>query len=61
LPGKISIIEHLGNSTILYVDTPAGQLTVEGAGNLQVAASDNVGLTIDAGQARLFGADGVAL
>ncbi len=61
LPGTVSIIERLGNSTILYVDTPAGQVTVEGAGNLQVAASDNVGLTIDPSQARLFGADGVAL
>jgi multiple sugar transport system ATP-binding protein len=32
--GLISIIEHLGNSTILYVDTPAGQLIVLCEGNL---------------------------
>ena len=34
--GAVGIIEHLGNSTILYVDTPAGQLIVEGEGNLDV-------------------------
>ena len=33
--GAVAIIEHLGNSTILYVDTPAGQLIVEGEGNLE--------------------------
>ena len=32
--GAVAIVEHLGNSTILYVDTPAGQLIVEGEGNL---------------------------
>ena len=30
--GAVKIIEHLANSTILYVDTPAGQLIVEGEG-----------------------------
>ena len=37
----ISIVEHLGNSTILYVDTPAGQLIVEGEGNLDAKAGRN--------------------
>ncbi len=32
--GVIAIVERLGNSTLLYVDTPAGQLIVEGKGNL---------------------------
>ena len=36
--GRVAIIEHLGNSTILYVDTSAGQLIVEGEGNLDVKA-----------------------
>ncbi len=36
LSGVVAIVEHLGNSTILYVDTPAGQLIVEGEGNLLV-------------------------
>jgi ABC-type sugar transport system ATPase subunit len=59
--GAISIIEHLGNSTILYVDTPAGQLIVEGEGNLDAKAGQAVGLRLNGGHARLFGETGVAL
>ena len=59
--GAISIIEHLGNSTILYVDTPAGQLIVEGEGNLDAKAGQAVGLRLNEGHARLFGETGVAL
>ena len=43
LPGKVSIVEHLGNSTILYVETPAGQLVVEGKGNLVAKPGDSSG------------------
>ena len=39
--GAVAIIEHLGNSTILYVDTPAGQLIVEGEGNLDAKAGSS--------------------
>ena len=59
--GTISIIEHLGNSTILYVDTPAGQLIVEGEGNLDAKSGQAVGLKLNEGHARLFGETGTAL
>jgi multiple sugar transport system ATP-binding protein len=59
--GAIAIIEHLGNSTILYVDTPAGQLIVEGEGNLDAKSGQAVGLRLNEGHARLFGATGSAL
>ena len=59
--GAVAIIEHLGNSTILYVDTPAGQLIVEGEGNLDVKSGQAVGLRLDEGHAHLFGATGAAL
>jgi multiple sugar transport system ATP-binding protein len=59
--GGISIIEHLGNSTILYVDTPAGQLIVEGEGNLDVKSGQAVGLRLDEAHGRLFGKTGAAL
>ena len=59
--GAISIIEHLGNSTILYVETPAGQLIVEGEGNLDAKSGQAVGLRLDASHARLFGETGAAL
>jgi ABC-type sugar transport system ATPase subunit len=59
--GVVSIIEHLGNSTILYVDTPAGQLIVEGKGNLEARAGEAVGLRLSEPHAHLFGATGATL
>jgi ABC-type sugar transport system ATPase subunit len=61
LPGTIAIVEHLGNTTILYVDTPAGQLVVEGKADLVARPGDSIGLKIDAPRAHLFGADGAVL
>jgi len=56
--GTVSIVEQLGNSTLLYVDTPGGTLIVEGEGNLKVAVGDKVGLTLNPSESHLFGADG---
>jgi ABC-type sugar transport system ATPase subunit len=57
----VAIIERLGNSTILYVDTPAGQLIVEGEGDLGAKAGQAVGLRLNVSQARLFGETGATL
>jgi ABC-type sugar transport system ATPase subunit len=57
LQGKINIVEQLGNSTILYVDSPAGQLIIEGDGGLEAAPGDAIGIGIDTKHAHLFGAD----
>ena len=54
--GKVRIVEQLGNSTLVYVDTPAGQLIVEGEGNLDVKPDEAVGVSIDAKNAHLFDA-----
>ncbi len=59
--GAVAFVERLGSSTLLYVDTPAGRLIVEGDGNLGVKPGERVGLAVDAAQAHLFGADGAAL
>jgi len=56
--GTVAIVEHLGNSTILYVDTPAGQLIVEGEGNLSLKSGAAVGLALETSRAHLFDADG---
>ena len=61
LNGAVAIVEHLGNSTILYVDTPAGQLIVEGEGNLTLKPGAPVALALAAKHAHLFGADGLTL
>ncbi|THD46607.1 MAG: ABC transporter ATP-binding protein [Bradyrhizobium sp.] len=61
LSGRIGIVENLGNLTLLYVDTPAGQLIVEGPGDVGSKKGDLVGLKFSAANARLFGADGATL
>ncbi len=55
--GTVNIVEQLGNSTLLYVGTAAGQLIVEGEGNLEAAPGDKVSLTLDPARSHLFGAD----
>ncbi|MEO6012597.1 MAG: ABC transporter ATP-binding protein [Devosia sp.] len=55
--GKINIVEQLGNSTLAYVDTPAGLLITEGEGNLQINPGDAVSITVDSSHAHLFGPD----
>ena len=59
--GVVAIVEHLGNSTILYIDTPAGQLIVEGEGNLSIKSGEHVGLALAAPQAHLFDANGAVV
>ena len=61
LHGAIAIVEHLGNATLLYVDTPAGQLIVQGEGNLDVKPGKAVGLTLSENHVHLFGASGATL
>jgi len=59
--GAVQVVERLGNSTILYVETQAGQLVVEGKGDLQARAGASVGLRLNEAEAHLFGASGGAL
>jgi ABC-type sugar transport system ATPase subunit len=59
--GMVAIVEHLGNSTLLYVDTAAGQLIVEGKGNLDVKSGEAVGLKVMENSAHLFGPTGAVL
>jgi ABC-type sugar transport system ATPase subunit len=58
LSGTTTVVEQLGNSTFVYVDTPSGQMIVEGGGDLQIASGTNVGLLFDAARAHLFDSDG---
>jgi multiple sugar transport system ATP-binding protein len=58
LSGTVQLVERLGNLTIVYVDTPAGQLVVEGNGEMAVNSDETVGLILDPGRTHLFGRDG---
>jgi ABC-type sugar transport system ATPase subunit len=59
--GAIRIVEHLGNATLLHVDTDAGQLIVQGEGNLDAKTGQTVGLRLDGDHAHVFGASGTAI
>jgi ABC-type sugar transport system ATPase subunit len=61
LKGAVRIVERLGNSTLVYVETAAGELIVEGAGDLSVKSGEAVGLMLAEANAHLFGADGATL
>jgi ABC-type sugar transport system ATPase subunit len=58
LTGMVQLVERLGNLTIVYVSTPAGQLVVEGSGELIIRADDSVGLVFDASRTHVFDRDG---
>lgn len=58
--GKVLIVERLGNATVVYVETAAGQIIVEGDGELSMSSGTNVGLTLNPARSHLFGADSVA-
>ena len=60
-PGSVVVVERLGSATILYVDTAAGQLIVQGEGNLAVRPGETIGLTISEDAVHLFGPNGEAL
>ena len=61
LRGAVAIVEHLGNATLVHVETPAGLLVVEGEGNLAILPGAQVGLGLNEAETHLFGADGAAL
>jgi ABC-type sugar transport system ATPase subunit len=58
LNGAVQLVERLGNLTIAYISTPAGQIVVEGSGELAIRADDTVGLVFDASRTHVFDRDG---
>ena len=61
MDGRISMLEHLGNTTILYVDTAAGSLVVEDVSDSPARIGGAVGLALDPSRIHLFAADGGVL
>ena len=58
VPGTISIVEQLGNSTVLYVDSEIGQVIVECGGDTDLQIGSAVGLTFDLKKIHAFKASG---
>ncbi|MBU1176431.1 MAG: ABC transporter ATP-binding protein [Alphaproteobacteria bacterium] len=57
LSGRVELVEHLGNSTVLYVSTGSGRLVVQRSDDLSIRTGDTIGLAVDASRAHVFGAD----
>ncbi len=61
-PGTVSIAEHLGSDTFLYVDAGAlGLLTVRGIGEIHLKSGDRVWLSPDPARLHRFDKDGMAI
>jgi multiple sugar transport system ATP-binding protein len=59
LDGTVSILERLGNATVVYVDTPAGMIVVQADGDVPTRTNDNVGVAFDGARVHLFTADSI--
>ena len=59
--GRVVVVEHLGNATLVHVDTQAGQVVVEGEGNLALAPGAEVGLAFNEAETHLFDTAGDVL
>ena len=60
--GKVSVAEHVGSDTFLYVHVDgAGEITVRAPGEVGIEPGDEVGLTPEAGRIHRFGEDGKAM
>ena len=55
--GTVEILEHLGNSTIMYVATKAGQIVVQDDGDTKFRTGENVGVIFDSSHAHVFAAN----
>jgi multiple sugar transport system ATP-binding protein len=61
-PGTVTVAEHLGSDTFLYVDAgKIGMLTVRYVGELDLAAGDHVSLSPDPSRVHRFAEDGTAI
>ena len=61
-PGTVSVAEHLGSDTFLYVDAGAlGLLTVRGIGEIHLKSGDRVFLSPDPARLHSFDKDGKAI
>ncbi|MBZ0227040.1 MAG: TOBE domain-containing protein, partial [Bauldia sp.] len=61
LGGTVQILERLGNATIMYVDTKAGQIVVQDDGDATAHTGENVGVIFDPSRIHVFASDARAV
>jgi multiple sugar transport system ATP-binding protein len=54
LGGTVQLLERLGNATIMYVNTDAGQIVVQDDGDTTAKTGDNVSVIFDPSRVHLF-------
>ena len=54
LAARVRLVERLGNQTLVHLDTPAGAVTLQGAGDLAARPGDLASLAFDAARAHAF-------
>ena len=60
LTGTASVVEHLGNTSFVYLDTALGPIIAEADQQVKLHPGDKVGLGLDPQNAHIFGPDGMA-
>ena len=58
LRGNVLLVERLGNSTVVHVETAVGPIVLENGENEALAFGDKVGLHFDPQRIHVFGTDG---
>ncbi|EYD76600.1 Maltose/maltodextrin transport ATP-binding protein MalK [Rubellimicrobium mesophilum DSM 19309] len=61
LSGTVSVVENLGNTAYVYLETAAGTLVVEGDPAVRVDPGMNVGVRFDPSRVHVFDREGEAL
>ena len=61
LEGRIAVVEALGNTTFVHVDTAFGQVNVESNSALRLETGVNVGLRFDTQKIHVFNDQGLTL
>ena len=54
MPGTASVVEQLGNTSYVYLDTPGGQMIVEADPGVPLSPGDKVGLGFDPARIHVF-------
>ncbi len=58
LKGSVLLVERLGNSTIVHIETAVGPIVLQDGENEDLSFGDKVGLHFDRERIHVFGADG---
>ena len=59
--GRVSVIEQLGNTSYVYLETPSGQIIAEADQAVRLTPGETVGLSLDLTRAHVFDAGGATV